>query len=182
MRRRRRLSRSPISEFIFFRISRAARVALEDQQKPARFPLYGWNSRNLLAAHEALKDKGKRLWFTVMAGNRPRANPGRVTLPRPLSLSDFEPKFFIRRASAARPIRPAPAADFFLATFLFSDSAAPATHGRRAIAPRARRSMATAPGSNEAPLLTLAPTLALKFRNFFIPSRGAAAPALDFSF
>src|SRR6516165_6736238 len=60
-----------------------------------------------------------------------RANTGGVTLPRPLSLSDFEPKLFIRRASAARPIRPAPAADFFLATFLFSDSAVPATHGRQ---------------------------------------------------
>src|SRR5690349_10315549 len=69
-------------------------------------------------------------------------------LPRPLSLSDFEPNFFIRRVSAARPIRPAPAADFFLA-----GSAVPATHGRQAIAPRARRSLATAPGSNEAPLL-----------------------------
>jgi hypothetical protein len=58
---------------------------------------------------------------------------GETPLPRPLSLSDFEPKFFIRRASAAdfepnffirrasaaRPIRPAPAADFFLAAFSF---------------------------------------------------------------
>jgi dipeptidyl aminopeptidase/acylaminoacyl peptidase len=48
----------------------------------------------------------------------PLPNPGRVTLPRPLSLSDFEPNFFIRRVSA-RPIRTAPAADFFLAAFSF---------------------------------------------------------------
>jgi hypothetical protein len=92
--------------------------------------------------------------IAVVGGSPRDTSPGRAVLKklsRPLSLSDFEPKFFILRASAARPIRPAPAADFFLATFLFSDSAAPATHGRRAIAPRARRSMATAPGSNEAP-------------------------------
>jgi len=48
-------------------------------------------------------------WKTALVNlarwESPRANPGRVTLPRPLSLSDFEPKFFIRRASAARPIR-----------------------------------------------------------------------------
>jgi len=108
-----------------------------------------------------------------------------VSLASTLALQFWD--FFIPSRGAARPIRPAPAADFVLATFLFSDSAAPATHGRRAIAPRARRSMATAPGSNEAPLLTLPPTLALRFWIFFIPSRGAARhphqpPELDFSF
>jgi hypothetical protein len=82
-------------------------------------------------------------------GRRRRAAPsspltGPAQLPRPLSLFRFRTEIIIRRASAARPIRPAPAADFFLA-----GSAVPATHGRQAIAPRARRSMATAPGANE---------------------------------
>jgi hypothetical protein len=42
-----------------------------------------------LAARVALKDQQKRAPFTRFPGNRQRANPGRVTLPRPLSLSDF---------------------------------------------------------------------------------------------
>ena len=58
--------------------------------------LYGWNSRISLAAHEALKDQGKTALVSHTRWESPRANPGRVTLPPTLLLSDFEPKCFIR--------------------------------------------------------------------------------------
>jgi hypothetical protein len=91
-----------------------------------RAPLLRWWRRcvpDSLAVQGPLKDQQK-----MASVNHPRCES---TLPLTLSLSDFEPKVFVRwRASAARPIRPAPAADFF-----FSDIAAPATHGRQPIAP-----------------------------------------------
>ena len=68
----------------------------------------------------------------------PCANPSRVTLPRPLSLSDFGNLFC--------PLARRNTKDFFLAPFLFSEIAAPATNGRQAIAPRARGRPAPAAG------------------------------------
>src|SRR5215469_13264302 len=75
------------------------------------------------------------------------------TLPRPLSLSDFENLFF---PCAARPMPPAPAAGrpFLFSTFFFLRYSL----RRRLLAlrrsrRRARGSMATAPGSKRAPLL-----------------------------
>jgi hypothetical protein len=53
----------------------------------------------------ALKDQQKRGSVYHTCWESPRANPGRVTLPRPLSLSDFGIYFVRWRASAARPIR-----------------------------------------------------------------------------
>ena len=104
--------------------------------------LYGWNSRNLLAAHEALKDNGKRLRLTLRAGNR-RARVRAASPSRGLSRSPISEIYFVRwRASAAPPNT----MDFFLAPFLFSEIAAPATNGRQAIAPRARGRPAPAAG------------------------------------
>ena len=54
-----------------------------------------------------------------------------LMLPLTLSLSDYEPKVFVRcRASAARPIQTFLFSDSLI--FLFSDIAAPATTGHRA--------------------------------------------------
>jgi hypothetical protein len=86
-----------------------------------RAPLLRWWRRcvpDSLAVQGPLKDQQK-----MASVNDPRCES---TLPLTLSLSDFEPKVFVRwRASAARPIR----------TILFSDIAALATHGRQPIAP-----------------------------------------------
>jgi hypothetical protein len=69
-----------------------------------------------------------------------------TSLPPTLSLSDFETKFFYPLGHQRRAPN---TMDFFLALFFLAIFAAPATSGHRAIAPRARGSMATAPGLNE---------------------------------